>query len=146
MEKRSTEICRSLIKLFEKVDKKLCQFEVDLKSADSSSTRESDREVRLKNHLSRANDELEILRAKLEASRDEAEQLSVKKRTILTEDFVLRAARPIDDSSGAPSWTLSRPNVTPSSPLSRRTGKTSIVIIPYHLIGNGKKFLTYFSE
>ena len=31
VEKRSNEICRSLIKLFENVDQKLCRFENDLK-------------------------------------------------------------------------------------------------------------------
>ena len=39
VEKRSNEICRSLIKLFENVDQKLCRFENDLKTDASNQVR-----------------------------------------------------------------------------------------------------------
>ncbi len=32
--------------------------------------------------------------------------MDLKKRTILTEDFVLKAVRPVAEDCGAPSWAL----------------------------------------
>jgi hypothetical protein len=122
VEKRSKEICQNLIKLFENVDKKLFQFEVDLKNdASMKNVRESEREARLKTQLSQSKQEIELLQNKLECLMSEASKSEVKKRATLTEDFTLKVVRPMLEDSGAPSWSLGRPNVTSS----RRTGKTS---------------------
>ncbi len=123
VEKRSKEICQTLISLFENVDKKLFQFEVDLKNDVSmKNVRESEREARLKTQLSQLKQEIELLQNKLECLRSETSKSEAKKRATLTEDFALKVVRPMLEDSGAPSWSLGRPNVTSS----RRTGKTSL--------------------
>ncbi len=81
--------------------------------------RESEREARLKTQLSQSKQEIELLQNKLECLRSEASKAEVKKRATLTEDFALKVVRPMLEDSGAPSWSLGRPNVTSS----RRTGK-----------------------
>ena len=84
--------------------------------------RESERETRLRNQLSIANDQIDSLRAKLASTSEELTKNEHVKRASLMDDFVLKVVRPSLESSGAPPWSLGRPNVTPSSPLSRRSG------------------------
>ena len=124
IEKRSKEICQNLVKMFEKIDKKLEKFDSDLSGGEASNPNlgESEAEARLKNQLDLAKKEIEMLEEKLECSRAEVAKSDLKKRTILTEDFVLKAVRPVAEDCGAPSWALGRPNVTPASSLARRSG------------------------
>ena len=124
IEKRSKEICQNLVKMFEKIDKKLEKFDSDLSGGEASNPNlgESEAEARLKNQLDLAKKEIEMLEEKLECSRAEVAKSDLKKRTILTEDFVLKAVRPVAEDCGAPSWALGRPNVTPGSSLARRSG------------------------
>ena len=110
--------------MFEKIDKKLEKFDSDLSGGEASNPNlgESEAEARLKNQLDVAKKEIEMLEEKLECSRAEVAKSDLKKRTILTEDFVLKAVRPVAEDCGAPSWALGRPNVTPGSSLARRSG------------------------
>ena len=117
IEKRSKDICQNLAKMFENLDKKVKKINSDFVSeASIKNVRESECDVRLKNQLAQAKKEIESLQDKLERSKAEAAKLELKKRTILTEDFVLKAVRPVVEDCGAPSWALGRPNVTPRRP------------------------------
>ena len=63
IEKRSKEICQNLVKMFEKIDKKLEKFDSDLSGGEASNPNlgESEAEAKLNNQLDLAKKEIEML-------------------------------------------------------------------------------------